>query len=69
MGGAGAPDDLTAGHRTQAWLATHERRDPEHRRLLVPPADADTTPGLRRTKSSRPASSEVLESRTGVPLD
>ncbi|WP_353946420.1 SDR family NAD(P)-dependent oxidoreductase [Streptomyces sp. HUAS MG91] len=23
MGGAGAPDDLTAGHRTQTWLATH----------------------------------------------
>ena len=24
MGGAGAPDDLTEGHRTQVWLATHD---------------------------------------------
>jgi NAD(P)-dependent dehydrogenase (short-subunit alcohol dehydrogenase family) len=24
MGGAGAPDDLVAGHETQVWLATHD---------------------------------------------
>ena len=24
MGGAGAPDDLVAGHTTQVWLATHD---------------------------------------------
>ncbi|MFD8869124.1 hypothetical protein ACFV1F_33185 [Streptomyces sp. NPDC059590] len=28
MGGAGAPDDLVAGHRTQVWLATHHHITP-----------------------------------------
>ena len=28
MGGRGAPDDLTAGHQTQVWLATN--RDVAH---------------------------------------
>jgi NAD(P)-dependent dehydrogenase (short-subunit alcohol dehydrogenase family) len=27
MGGAGAPDDLDAGHRTQAWLAVSDDRE------------------------------------------
>jgi hypothetical protein len=28
MGGRGAPDDLTAGHETQVWLATHPAGTP-----------------------------------------
>ena len=68
MGGAGAPDDLTAGHETQVRLATHP----------------DVTPGTggywyhQRTQKPHPASKdedfqaqliEALESHTGVPLD
>ena len=68
MGGRGAPDDLTAGHRTQTWLATHR----------------DVTPATggywyhRQTRTTHPAARdeefqarliEVLENHTGVPLD
>lgn len=46
MGGAGAPDDLAAGHQTQVWLATGELIDPAtggywyHRRTQRPAAAA-----------------------------
>ncbi|WP_330285730.1 SDR family NAD(P)-dependent oxidoreductase [Streptomyces sp. NBC_00576] len=68
MGGAGASDDLTAGHLTQAWLATHD----------------DVTPSTggywyhQRTQTPHPASQDeefqarlihALEKHTGVPLD
>ncbi|MGP4084936.1 SDR family NAD(P)-dependent oxidoreductase [Streptomyces sp. KR55] len=68
MGGAGAPDDLAAGHQTQVWLATHH----------------DVTPATggywyhQQTQTPHPASQDeefqarliqVLESHTGVPLD
>ncbi|RZT27583.1 NAD(P)-dependent dehydrogenase (short-subunit alcohol dehydrogenase family) [Kribbella sp. VKM Ac-2569] len=67
MGGAGAPDDLTAGHETQVWLGTHD----------------DVTPSSggywhhRQTQTSHPACEDedfqaqlikALESHTGVPL-
>ncbi|MDQ1014098.1 SDR family NAD(P)-dependent oxidoreductase [Streptomyces afghaniensis] len=68
MGGRGAPDDLTAGHETQAWLATHH----------------DVTPSTggywyhRQTRAPHPATRderfqeqliEALERHTGVALD
>ncbi|MFF5523013.1 SDR family NAD(P)-dependent oxidoreductase [Streptomyces coeruleorubidus] len=68
MGGRGAPDDLTAGHETQAWLATHP----------------DVTPSTggywhhRQTRAPHPASQDerfqaqliqALERHTGVVLD
>ncbi|MFE9453982.1 SDR family NAD(P)-dependent oxidoreductase [Streptomyces sp. NPDC006739] len=68
MGGAGAPDDLTAGHQTQVWLATHR----------------DVTPNTggywyhRQTQNPHPAAQDeefqarlvqALESHTGVALD
>ncbi|MFF3333008.1 SDR family NAD(P)-dependent oxidoreductase [Streptomyces sp. NPDC002888] len=68
MGGRGAPDDLTAGHQTQAWLATHP----------------DVTPSTggywyhQQTQTPHPASQDeefqaqllqALESHTGVRLD
>jgi NAD(P)-dependent dehydrogenase (short-subunit alcohol dehydrogenase family) len=68
MGGRGAPDDLTAGHETQVWLATA-------------PAIAPATGAYwyhRRTERMHPAAGdrafqerllEVLANHTGVPLD
>ncbi|MET9524941.1 hypothetical protein [Streptomyces coeruleorubidus] len=68
MGGRGAPDDLTAGHETQAWLATHP----------------DVTPSTggywhhRQTRTPHPTSQDeqfqaqliqALERHTGVALD
>ncbi|MEU6228238.1 SDR family NAD(P)-dependent oxidoreductase [Streptomyces sp. NPDC047042] len=68
MGGAGAADDLVAGHRTQAWLATHDDVTPStggywyHRRTQPPhPASQD--------KEFQARLIQALESRTGVPLD
>jgi NAD(P)-dependent dehydrogenase (short-subunit alcohol dehydrogenase family) len=68
MGGAGASDDLTAGHQTQVWLATSN--------------DAAVGTGgywyHRRAQTPHPASRDaefqahlvrVLETHTGVPLD
>ncbi|MEU3512045.1 SDR family NAD(P)-dependent oxidoreductase [Streptomyces longwoodensis] len=67
MGGASAPDDLVAGHRTQVWLATHP----------------DVTPATggywyhRQTRAPHPAALDeefqarllhALEHHTGVPL-
>ena len=68
MGGAGAPDDLTAGHETQVWLATD-------------PAVTPATGGYwhhRRTGPTHPAARDerfqdrlldALASRTGIALD
>ncbi|WP_431683209.1 SDR family NAD(P)-dependent oxidoreductase [Kitasatospora sp. KL5] len=68
MGGAAAPDDLAAGHRTQAWLATHH----------------DVTPATggywyhQQTQAAHPAARDeafqarllhALENRTGTPPD
>jgi NAD(P)-dependent dehydrogenase (short-subunit alcohol dehydrogenase family) len=68
MGGAGAPDDLTAGHQTQVWLATADDIVPatggywHHRRLERPhPAAQDPEFQGRLLRA--------LEDRTGVPLD
>ncbi|WP_342787018.1 SDR family NAD(P)-dependent oxidoreductase [Streptomyces cyaneus] len=68
MGGAGAPDDLTAGHQTQVWLATHDDVTPStggywyHQRTQTPhPAAQDEEFQARLI--------QALESHTGVPLD
>jgi NAD(P)-dependent dehydrogenase (short-subunit alcohol dehydrogenase family) len=68
MGGPGAPDDLTAGHETQVWLATshdvalgtggywyHQRAQTPHRASRDEEFQADLV--------------RALESYTGVPLD
>lgn len=68
MGGAGASDDLTAGHQTQVWLATHHDVAPStggywyHRQTQTPrPAARDEEFQARLV--------QALESHTGVPLD
>ncbi|KFG01015.1 short-chain dehydrogenase [Streptomyces scabiei] len=68
MGGSGASDDLTAGHRTQVWLATHDDVTPHtggywyHRRTQPPhPAAQDEAFQARLVRT--------LEAHTGVPLD
>ena len=67
MGGAGAPDDLEAGHQTQVWLATHHDVTPVtggywyHRQVQTPhPAAQDEDFQARLI--------HALESHTGVPL-
>ncbi|WP_381793117.1 SDR family NAD(P)-dependent oxidoreductase [Streptomyces niveus] len=67
MGGPGAPDDLTAGHRTQTWLATHPDVTPHtggywhHRQTQEPnPAAQDERFQTRLV--------QALENRTGVLL-
>ncbi|MFD7326253.1 SDR family NAD(P)-dependent oxidoreductase [Streptomyces sp. NPDC059875] len=67
MGGAGAPDDLAAGHRTQVWLATHPDVTPHtggywyHQQTQVPhPAAQDEGFQARLI--------QALEDHTGVPL-
>ncbi|SYZ34646.1 SDR family NAD(P)-dependent oxidoreductase [Propionibacterium australiense] len=69
MGGPGAPDDLTAGHRTQEWLATAPETDIRprtggywrHRRAGAPhPAALD--PGFQGRLIG------ILEQRTGTTL-
>ncbi|MEV4576280.1 SDR family NAD(P)-dependent oxidoreductase [Nonomuraea jabiensis] len=67
MGGAGAPDDLAAGHQTQVWLATHHDVTPAtggywyHRQVQTPhPASQDEDFQARLI--------HALESHTGVPL-
>jgi len=68
MGGAGAPDDLDAGHETQVWLATHDDVRPSsggywyHRQTQTPhPACRD--------EAFQAQLIEALERQTGVPLD
>ena len=67
MGGAGAPDDLELGHRTQAWLAAGE--DPAtntsaywfHQRQREPHPSA-------RDEAFQDALLDALEAHTGVRL-
>lgn len=68
MGGRGAPDDLTAGHETQAWLATHDDVTPRtggywyHRQTRTPhPATHD--------EQFQAQLVQALERHTGVALD
>lgn len=68
MGGAGAPDDLTAGHETQVWLATDPEVTPRtggywyHRRVQTPhPASSDQDFQARLV--------QLLEDHTGLSLD
>ena len=68
MGGAGAPDDLEEGHRTQTWLATSD--DPAaivsggywYHRQRQPPVAQATDPAFQDELMARLA---VL---TGVSL-
>lgn len=67
MGGPNAPDDLTAGHQTQAWLATAPDVTPRsgaywyHKQVQEPhPAARDET--------FQAALIDALERHTGVPL-
>lgn len=68
MGGAGAPDDLTEGHRTQVWLATHDDVTPStggywyHRGTQTPHPVA-------RDEEFQARLIRFLEGHTGVPLD
>jgi hypothetical protein len=68
MGGAGASDDLTAGHQTQVWLATQHDVTPRtggywyHQQVQAPhPASQD--------EDFQAHLIEVLESQPGIPLD
>lgn len=67
MGGPGAPDDLTAGHETQVWLATAASISPPtggywyHRGLQKPQATTQD-PGFQQ------ALLRVLQERTGMSL-
>jgi NAD(P)-dependent dehydrogenase (short-subunit alcohol dehydrogenase family) len=68
MGGGGAPDDLTAGHETQVWLATQPDVAPAtggywyHRRVQHPdPAALDV--------DFQAALIGALEDRAGIALD
>ena len=67
MGGAGAPDDLAAGHETQVWLATHPDVEPAtggywyHRRTQLPDASA-------RDERFQAQLLAALEAHTGIPL-
>ncbi|MEV0609426.1 SDR family NAD(P)-dependent oxidoreductase [Polymorphospora rubra] len=67
MGGAAAPDDLTAGHETQVWLATHDAIPPTggywHHRETQRPHPATQDPAFQHELIS------LLEARTGVRLD
>ncbi|WP_210729256.1 SDR family NAD(P)-dependent oxidoreductase [Actinomyces procaprae] len=67
MGGAGAPDDLEAGHRTQAWLAlgedprTHVSAYWHHQRTQQPDRRATDVDFQDRLLAE-------LEQATGTPL-
>lgn len=67
MGGAGAPDDLTGGHRTQTWLATALDVSPRtggywhHHRTQHPAAAVDDIRFQAQLL-------DQLEKATGVPL-
>ena len=67
MGGPHAPDDLTAGHQTQVWLATHPDVTPvtggywHHKRLQQPDPSA-------KDEHFQAELLAALESHTGIPL-
>lgn len=68
MGGAGAPDDLAAGHETQVWLATADDVVPPtggywHHRATRRPHRATEDPDFQRRLLA------ALERRTGIGLD
>lgn len=66
MGGPGAPDDLTAGHETQAWLATHDSTPATggywRHRATQTPAEAASDPAFQAELLAK------LETRTGIEL-
>jgi NAD(P)-dependent dehydrogenase (short-subunit alcohol dehydrogenase family) len=66
MGGSRAPDDLTAGHETQVWLATHDVTPATggywHHRMLQRPHRA------AQDRAFQKALIAVIEARTGVSL-
>jgi hypothetical protein len=70
MGGAGAPDDLVEGHRTQVWLATapEEEIDPRtagywyHRSPREPHAETRDVRFHERVLGH-------LAERTGIAMD
>jgi NAD(P)-dependent dehydrogenase (short-subunit alcohol dehydrogenase family) len=67
MGGAGAPDDLVAGHETQVWLATGDDVEPptggywHHRQPEQPHAASQDT-------RFQDALVDALQSLTDIPL-
>lgn len=68
MGGAGAPDDLVAGHQTQVWLATSNDIDPAtggywHHRRTQQPAAAAQDPSFQADLLA------ALEGHTGIRLE
>jgi NAD(P)-dependent dehydrogenase (short-subunit alcohol dehydrogenase family) len=68
MGGAGATDDLKAGHTTQVWLATADNVDPStggywYHRHTQRPHSATEDPGFQSELIT------ALEAHTGVILD
>ena len=68
MGGAGAPDDLVAGHQTQVWLATGDDVEPPtggywHHRRLEEPHPASQDPRFQAQLV------EALQTLTDVPLN
>ncbi|MFI5685483.1 SDR family NAD(P)-dependent oxidoreductase [Streptomyces sp. NPDC051636] len=68
MGGAGAPDDLTAGHQTQVWLATHHDTIPHtggywYHQQPQPPHPAALDAEFQGHLI------QALKHHTGVPLD
>lgn len=68
MGGAGAPDDLAEGHRTQVWLATSSEPEAQvtgrywHHRTLRTPAAEASDPGFQKRLLAR------LSDITGLQL-
>ncbi|WP_037679847.1 SDR family NAD(P)-dependent oxidoreductase [Streptomyces griseus] len=67
MGGAGAPDDLAAGHRTQVWLATGDDVAPDTGGYWYHRQAHDPHPAAR-DEQFQAHLIQALESRTGVSL-
>ena len=67
MGGAGAPDDLAAGHQTQAWLATSDVTPATggywHHRTLQKPHPDTQNPAFQQDLLRQ------LHERAGIRLD
>ena len=68
MGGAGAPDDLVAGHQTQVWLATGDEIRPPtggywHHEQLEQPHPASQDPRFQA------ALIDTLQTLTDLPLN
>ncbi|MFF2267357.1 SDR family NAD(P)-dependent oxidoreductase [Cellulosimicrobium cellulans] len=67
MGGADAPDDLTAGYETQVWLATHDVA-PRSGSYWYHRAAERSHPATHDPRFQR-ALLRVLQDRTGIRLD